>query len=75
MKDKVWSFQYTYCVYESDFATISLHKTAKGAYNAMKKHILNEYEEWRESGLRHGKQMFKHGENEDWRIVAIPILE
>ncbi len=75
MKDKVYSFQYTYCIYESAFATISLHKTAKGAYSAMKKHILKEYEQWREEGLRYGKQTFKHGQYEDWRIVAIPVLE
>ena len=75
MKDKVYSFQYTYCIYESAFATISLHKTAKGAYNAMKKHILKEYKDWREEGIRYGKQTFKHGQYEDWRIVAIPILE
>jgi hypothetical protein len=66
----VWAFQYTYCIYESSFETISLHKTAKGAYKAMKKHILKEYEEWRER-----KQMFKHGEMEDWRVIKIKILE
>ncbi len=75
MEDKIWAFQYTHCIYESAFETISLHKTPKGAYNAMKKHILKEYEEWRESGLRYGKQNFKHGEYEDWRIIKILILE
>lgn len=75
MKDKVYSFEYTYCIYESAFATISLHKTAKGAYNAMKKYILEEYEDWRENGIRCGKQTFKHGQYRDWRIVTMPILD
>jgi len=35
MKDEVYSFHYCSCVYESAFATMSLHRTKKGAYDAM----------------------------------------
>lgn len=75
MENKVYSFQYNFSVYESDFTTMSLHYTKKGAYFAMRKHILKDYEEWRENGLRFGKQKFKHGEYESWRIISMPIFE
>ena len=74
MKDNVWCFQYNYCIYEGSFATISIHKTPKGAYNAMRAKILQDYNKWRECGIRYGKKYFKHGSHEDWRVVKIPIL-
>ena len=75
MKEEVYSFQYCGCIYESAFATISLHRTKKGAYNSMRNYIEKDYAEWRDNGCRYGKQYFKHGVHEDWRIVAIPIDE
>ena len=75
MKEEVYSFQYCECIYESAFATMSLHKTKKGAYKAMRAFIEKDYEQWREDGCRYGKQIFKHGVHEDWIIVAIPIQE
>lgn len=75
MKDKVWAFEYCDCVYESTFSTMSLHRTAKGAYRAMRDFILKEYESWRDSGLKYGKQRFKHGFAEDWRVVSVEINE
>jgi hypothetical protein len=75
MGDKIYSFQYCECIHESAFETISIHKTVKGAYSAMRKYILKEYNQWREDGLKYGKQIFKHGCSEAWRVVAIQIKE
>jgi hypothetical protein len=33
--DYVWAFLYCPCIHESSFATVSLHKTEKGAEIAM----------------------------------------
>jgi hypothetical protein len=41
----VYAFQWCDCVYESGFTTISLHETYAGAYKAMRKEILKEWEE------------------------------
>ncbi len=35
---KVYAFEYTHCVYESSFTTMSMHATKRGAYKAMMKH-------------------------------------
>ena len=75
MKEEVYSFQYCSCIYESAFATISLHRTKKGAYKSMREYIESEYAKWRDDGCRYGKQNFKHGFQEAWRIMAIPIQE
>jgi len=75
MEDKVYAFQYNPCIYESGYCTISLHKTCKGAYQAMRTFILREYNIWRENGIRRGKQPFKHGAFEDWRMIVLPIYE
>jgi len=34
-KTEIFEFLYTTCIYESAYATMSLHRTKKGAYKAM----------------------------------------
>lgn len=41
----VYAFQWCDCVYESTFSTMSLHQTYAGAYKAMRKVILQDWEE------------------------------
>lgn len=43
----VYEFLYCGCIYESSYATMSVHKTIRGAYNAMKAHRLKTFNEWR----------------------------
>jgi len=35
---KIYAATYTPCIYESNYSTISLHKTIKGAKKAIKEH-------------------------------------
>ena len=54
--NKVYAFQFNDCIYESTYATMSLHRTKKGAYLAMRKYLL---EEW-------NKTLEKHHNWEKW---------
>ena len=38
MENKVFAFQFCDCIYESAYATISLHRTRKGAEDAERKY-------------------------------------
>ncbi len=44
----IYEFLYCDCIHESTYATISIHLTPKGAYNAMKNYITEEFNEWRD---------------------------
>lgn len=74
-EEEVYSFQYCGCIYESSVATMSLHKTKKGAYKAMRAFIEKGYAEWRDDGYLYGKKMFTYGDGESWRVVPISIQE
>jgi len=65
---EVFEFVYTSCIYESAFETLSLHRTKKGAYKAMREFLETEYEQWREDGIRYGKQHFKFGTYCAWAV-------
>jgi hypothetical protein len=72
---EVYEFTYTDCVFESAMATMSLHRTKKGAYKAMRAFLETEYAEWREDGIRHGKQRFKFGVYCAWAVRPIELKE
>ena len=63
-KMKIFAFEWCYCIFESDFTTVSLHKTKAGAYRAMRKFLLNEYE----ASAKHKISGSKPLEFQDWRI-------
>ncbi len=65
---EIYSFDYNYDYYESSFTTMSLHKTKKGAYEAMKEFISKEYECYRSSSV-------KLGTFERWRITTHKLLD
>lgn len=65
---EIYAFEYTECVYESSLKPISLHKTKKGAYEAMKKFVSQEYEYYRSSSV-------KLGQFEKWRIKTYKLLD
>ena len=76
MNDIFYGFMYNDCVYESSYALISLHTTKNGAYKAMKKYILNGYEEWRElNDFCRKAKLSVYGTHEDWFIKEIILLE
>ncbi len=52
---KIYEFLYCGCIYESSYATVSLHRTKLGAYKAMRKHRLDTFNEWYNSRIIYGK--------------------
>ncbi len=42
----LYQFRYLYCIYEGSWNTVSIHKTKKGAYMAMRKFLLDRYQDW-----------------------------
>lgn len=68
------------CIYESVPAPISIHRTMKGAYDAMKRTILEDYEEWleRRRWCDRATRKYtydKHGGDKHWFIRKEEILE
>jgi uncharacterized protein (DUF2461 family) len=70
----VYQFNYCSCIYESSYATISTHRTAKGAYKAMRVFILDLYNEWLEMPTSYRKSC-KFGLYEDWQIKRVDVLD
>ena len=58
----IYEFLYNSCTCESAAATISIHRTLKGAYEAMRKHRWDTCIEDREMKLRFGN----HGSLKRW---------
>lgn len=44
--DIIYEVLFTDSIYESAYATMSLHRTIKGAYEGLKKVLMNQYNEW-----------------------------
>jgi hypothetical protein len=55
MKEYVYEFIYCDCVWESSYATVSLHRTKLGAYKAMRKFIYDMAVEHEDSRTKYGK--------------------
>lgn len=73
----VYAFLYNSCIYESAYATISLHKTKKGAEMAMQFHKAEkEKEHWAiYDKIPEDYYMHPFGEHEDWCVEEMDILE
>ena len=75
----IYSFEYNHCIWESGFVTISVHKTKVGAYKAMRKHLVSEYNDWL-IRKRDTRRAFKHiydkfDTDHAWRIKTIKLEE
>jgi len=70
----LYGFRYCPCIYESSYSTISIHKTKKGAYSAMKKHRIAVFETWRKLPNQYRKP-FKDTFSQDWFIDKITIQD
>lgn len=69
----VYAFKYNSCTHESSWATISLHTTLKGAYDAMRKHKMEAYEEHRMLYRRREYRGEKMPRYQDWYIDRVQV--
>lgn len=76
----VYAFRYNSCIYESSWATISLHYTKAGAYKALRAHRRMAFEEWKRvyadedlcdelNDIRNFWSML------DWYVAEVEVLE
>lgn len=82
---KIYAFIYNPMVEESGYITVSLHKTKKGAEEALKKHKAERLKEWeaqdKERRARWGDdyEVLSNGLNfgvfEDWDIEEREVLD
>lgn len=72
---ELYEFAYTDCIFEAPMWTISVHTTKKGAYKAMRTFLEKEYNQWRETGLRYGKQYYNFGTHCEWKIRTITVQD
>jgi hypothetical protein len=74
MTETVYAFMYCDCVFESSFATISLHRSKEGAEKAMEAHRAKK-KEWHDKMYADEDEDFKFGEFEDWTVEPLEILD
>lgn len=75
MIETVYAFMYCGCIYESSFATVSLHRTKEGAEKAMEAHKA-EKKEWHDKMYAdEDEEDLQFGEFEDWIVEPIEILD
>lgn len=72
----VYQFLYCSCIYESDWRTMSIHKTKLGAYKAMKNWLISEYLDWYNRRITYGKCYGdSFAPHKAWGIEKIKILD
>ena len=67
----VYAFEWNDCVYDSDFAVVSLHATKRGAYAEMRKFLLEKWEAESRCWVCQRKPL----EFARWRIKIYPVKE
>ena len=67
---EVYAFEWCSCIYESGYTVESLHKTKAGAYKAMRKALLERWEEETQKE-RYWRLQYRPLEHQRWRIRAI----
>ena len=75
--EKVYTFDYCDCIYESAFYTVSLHRTKKGAEIAMEFHKAEKLKEFNDlyDKPTQNEYDFKFGQMEAWRVSEMNIQE
>lgn len=74
----VWVFYYNSCIHESAPSARSLHRTARGAYKAMRDDLLSRYNKWQTLRTNFGKSrdyIDKFGLHEEWFIGKLEIKD
>ena len=70
-RKQVFIFGYTYCIFESAMAAMSIHQTKIGAYKAMRKFLMEEYSKWYDMRIEIGKKydkIDKYGTHCAWTV-------
>ena len=70
----VYAFLYNSCIYESSWATVSLHYSKECAEKAMQEHKQKELDKFNEMYANDNELGFKFGEYEDWCVQPIEVL-
>lgn len=70
----IYEALYNPCIHESGCVTISVHKTLKGAYNAMKIHRMVEWEQYLGFSKKY-RNRIKFGEHKWWGVGRIKLEE
>lgn len=74
----VWVFYYNSCIHESAPSAVSLHRTARGAYQAMRGALQKEYDEWQRLRTEFGKSrdyVDKFGLHQEWFVGKLEIKD
>lgn len=75
---KAYQFLFCDCIYESSFATMSLHRTKKGAYKAMNKFLNDRFSTELDERIKFGKfkeYVWKVGVHQAWSVDEIELLD
>jgi len=80
IQSEVYAFMYCPCIHESAFATVSLHKTEKGAEMAMafdKEAKRKEHDKmYSNLSISEVSELYSEfGIHEAWSVAKLPILE
>ena len=70
---KVYLAQYNNCIFESSFATLSIHFSKEGAEKVVQEHKDKEYKKW-ESMDDDYKEDCEFGWDEEWDVKEIEVL-
>ena len=76
---KLFAFNYCDCIYESSYATVSLHISREGAEAAMNEHIriakeeYDEYTQWHKDEMNCNPQ-HKFGWSKAWSVDEVDVL-
>ena len=73
-QDTLYAFRYNECVYESSWATISLHYSKEGAEKAMNDHKTEAKREFDESYADDNEYGFVFGNMENWCVVPVKVM-
>lgn len=73
--DKVFAFMYNPMIEESAYATVSLHRTRRGAEMAMEFHRNEVYKEWKEIYPYKEEEPYEFGTFESWIIAELNVAE
>lgn len=73
---KVYAFKYCDCIFESAWATISIHLDRKNAKKALWEHMkvsFREHKEYKKYCLKEGNDRPNFGWHQDWHIGEMEI--
>lgn len=73
----IYKFIFCPCKYESAYATLSIHRTLKGAYRAMNKHLNDNYMKWYNERITYGKKYSRKtnfGSDKLWGIARAELF-